>query len=242
MYPQRREDALRIFGDTVAMMGAMRGIRVAICPPFVWLPVVSSLAKSTVWLGAQDSGWADEGAFTGEISPTMLKNIGCRLVIVGHSERRTHVAESQEIIRKKTVATLRAGLFAVLCVGEQQREGEWEKEILEQTRSAIADIAQDNIQRLLIAYEPVWAVGTGKADSPKDTVTSILLVRRVLKDKFGAAAAEQMPVLYGGSINAQNIHGFAVEPEIGGFLVGHGSLDAGEFSKIVMAARLKEET
>src|SRR3989344_3882515 len=140
MYPQKREDALRIFSDTVALTQRLSGIRVAICPPFVWLSLVAAAAKSLVWLGAQDAAWAAEGAFTGEISPAMLKNIGCKMVIVGHSERRKHVEETSEMIAKKTAAVLGSGLYAVLCVGERQREGEWEKEIIAQTRSAVAGL------------------------------------------------------------------------------------------------------
>ena len=205
-----------------------------ICPPFVSLAPVGELIKgSSVKLGAQNMYFAEKGAYTGEISPLMLASL-CELVIIGHSERRQYFNETGEIVNKKVAAALKVGLKPVLCIGERLEEneaGKTEEVVTEQLRSSLADI--NNPNGLIIAYEPVWAIGTGKAATGEQANRTISFIRRNVFKLYGDEIAQEMRILYGGSVTAANATEFMQQPEIDGALVGGASLKAAEFLSIV---------
>ncbi len=205
-----------------------------ICPPFISLTAVGELIKrSSIKLGAQNVYFEERGAYTGEISPLMLADL-CEFVIIGHSERRQYFNETGEIVNKKIVAAFSAGLKPILCIGERLEEneaGRTEEVVTEQLRSSLAGI--DYLNGLVIAYEPVWAIGTGKAATGKQANETIGLIRRHIARLFDKEIAQDIRLLYGGSITADNIAEFVQQPEIDGALVGGASLKATEFLSIV---------
>jgi len=205
-----------------------------ICPPFVSLAPVGELIKgSSIKLGAQNMYFAEKGAYTGEISPLMLASL-CEFVIIGHSERRQYFNETGEIVNKKVAAALKVGLKPVLCIGERLEEneaGKTEEVVTEQLRSSLADI--NNPNGLIIAYEPVWAIGTGKAATGEQANRTISFIRRNVFKLYGDEIAQEMRILYGGSVTAANATEFMQQPEIDGALVGGASLKATEFLSIV---------
>jgi len=205
-----------------------------ICPPFISLAVVGELIKgSSIKLGAQNVYFEEKGAYTGEISPLMLAD-QCEFVIIGHSERRQYFNETGEIVNKKIVAALKAGLKPILCIGEKLEEneaGRTEEMVTEQLRSSLAKIAYLN--GLVIAYEPIWAIGTGRAATGKQANETIGLIRRNIAKLYNKEIAQNMRILYGGSVTAANTAEFINQPEIDGALVGGASLKATEFLSIV---------
>jgi len=205
-----------------------------VCPPFISLAAVRELIKgSSIKLGAQNIYFEEKGAYTGEISPLMLADL-CEFVIIGHSERRQHFNETGEIVNKKVQAALRAGLKPILCIGErleQNEAGKTEEVIIEQLSSSLAGI--DHLTGLVIAYEPVWAIGTGKASTGKQANETIGFIRRTISQYYDERVAQDLRILYGGSVTADNIAEFIGQPEIDGALVGGASLKANEFLSIV---------
>ena len=205
-----------------------------ICPPFISLASVGELIKgSSIKLGAQNVYFAEKGAYTGEISPLMLAD-QCEFVIIGHSERRQYFNETGEIVNKKIVAALKVGLKPILCIGERLEEneaGRTEEVVSEQLRSSLAEIAYLN--SLVIAYEPVWAIGTGRSATGKQANEIIGLIRRNTAKLYDKEIARNMRILYGGSVTADNTAEFINQPEIDGALVGGASLKATEFLSIV---------
>ena len=205
-----------------------------ICPPFVSLAPVSGLIKdSSIKLGAQNLYFAEKGAYTGEISPLMLADL-CDFVIIGHSERRQYFSETGEVVNKKIVAALKVGLKPILCIGERLEEneaGRTEEVITEQLSSSLAGI--DDLNGLIIAYEPVWAIGTGKAATSEQANETISFIRRNIARLYHDKIAQEMRILYGGSVTADNAAEFMQQPEIDGALVGGASLKAPEFLSIV---------
>lgn len=191
-----------------------------ICPPFVYLEALSKIA-SDVSLGAQDCHWEDEGAFTGEVSPKMLKNLGVKYVIVGHSERRWIFGETDEMINKKLKAVLRNEMMPILAVGEKNK-GDDRKEIL--TFQLKTDLDGVDPAKIIIAYEPVWAIGAGEAETPEQAIEAVKIIKSVISER---------PVLYGGSVDSKNVGDFISRPEIAGVLVGGASVDKEEFKKII---------
>ena len=208
-----------------------------ICPPFISLAAVGELIKgSSIKLGAQNLYSENKGAYTGEISPLMLADL-CEFVIIGHSERRQYFNESGEIVNKKLLAALRVGLKPILCIGERLEEneaGKTEDVIAEQLRSSLVDI--DYPTGLVIAYEPIWAIGTGKAATGKQANETIGFIRQTISQKYSREIAQEMRILYGGSVTASNTAEFINQPEIDGALVGGASLKADEFLSIVKQA------
>ena len=204
-----------------------------ICPPFISLARVGELIKgSSLKLGAQNVYFEEKGAYTGEISPLMLTD-QCEFVIIGHSERRQYFNETGEIVNKKIVAALKVGLKPILCIGERLEEneaGRTEEVVTEQLRSSLAEIAYLN--GLVIAYEPVWAIGTGRAATGEQANETIGLIRRNIAKLYDKETAQNMRILYGGSVTAANTAEFINQPEIDGALVGGASLKASEFSSI----------
>jgi len=205
-----------------------------ICPPFVSLAAVRELIKgSSIKLGAQNIYFEEKGAYTGEISPLMLADL-CEFVIIGHSERRQYFNESGEIVNKKIRAALKAGLKPILCIGERLEENEAgrTKEVLtEQLRSSLAEI--DYLGGLIIAYEPIWAIGTGRAATGKQANETIGFIRHTFAKLYSESSARDLRILYGGSVTAANTDEFMQQSEIDGALVGGASLKADQFLSIV---------
>lgn len=233
--------------------GNYSGIEIVLCPPFVWLyPLAEILEKSpaNISLGAQNLHWAEEGAFTGEVSAKMLKKL-CSYVIIGHSERRKFMGDNQEIVNEKVIQALKQNLKPILCVGEDKKMSEnliYSNEIdpktmtIEQLRSGLDNIKRDDIDKIVIAYEPVWAIGTGHAATGAYAVAVIDKLRQVLAKKYGRQVADEMRILYGGSVDSKNIAEYVLQPAIDGVLVGGASLKLGEFSKICQTVSSYKET
>ncbi len=207
---------------------------IVICPPLVYLPTIN--AKPTnIKLGAQNCYWEENGAFTGETSPLMLKDLKCKYVFVGHSERRKYFNETDEKINKKIEAIIKAKMIPILCVGETKEEKKQEKtqQILKtQLKIALKGVKLKNT-KLCIAYEPVWALGTGKACNPDEAKKINLLIKKIITQLYNPSIAKKLPVLYGGSVNSKNANAFIKEACMDGLLIGGASLDAREFSKII---------
>ena len=212
-------------------------VEVVVCPVFTALyPAREALAGSTVKLGAQDTYWEDQGAFTGEVSPALLQDVGCEYVIIGHSERRQYFGETDENVNKKMKAAMAGGLTPIICVGEtlaEREAGETENVIVRQVKSGLTGITPQQAAGLVIAYEPVWAIGTGKTASSADAEQGCSLIRRTAAGLFGDEAANLLRIQYGGSVKPENIAVLMAEKNIDGALVGGASLEAKTFSKII---------
>lgn len=210
---------------------------VVVCPPFVDLCTVSSLVKGTnVKLGCQNIHWAEKGAFTGEISADMLKAFGVEYAIIGHSERRQYFGETDEGVNKRAKAAIAAGITPIICVGEtlEQREnGVTEAIVTAQTKGALDGIDAADVKGIVIAYEPIWAIGTGKTATKEDANATIAVIRGAIKEVFGSEVSEAVRIQYGGSMNPKNATELMSMPEIDGGLIGGASLKAEDFSKVV---------
>ncbi len=225
------------FERFLPMVAGANHCDIAICPPFVNLAAaLEAAANSSVGIGAQNLYWAKEGAFTGEISGPMLKATGTTYVIVGHSERRQYFGETDETVLKRTIAALDAGLIPIVCVGEllAEREANQTAPVLgKQFRDGISGLTAEQFSRIVIAYEPVWAIGTGKVATPEMAADAHRTLRGEIAAKFGAEAAQKMRILYGGSVKPDNIKGLMAQPEIDGGLVGGASLEPASFASLV---------
>ncbi|GAB4341105.1 MAG: hypothetical protein Kow0099_17560 [Candidatus Abyssubacteria bacterium] len=212
---------------------------VVLCPPFTALATVASaIAGSGIRLGAQNMYWEEQGAFTGEVSPLMLKDIGCSHVILGHSERRHVFGEKDEDVNRKVHAALKASLTPIVCVGETEQErekGKTESIIVKQIKKGLADLSREQMRNIVIAYEPVWAIGTGKNATPQQAQEVHELIRKLIAERFDETTASSIPILYGGSVKPSNADELLGQPDINGALVGGASLDADSFEKIVRA-------
>jgi len=210
---------------------------VVICAPFVDLHAVKEAASGTnIKIGAQNMHWEEKGAYTGEISPVMLNALGIEYVIIGHSERREYFAETDETVNKKVHSALNHGLIPIVCVGEtlEQREQGITRTLVEnQTREAFKGLSADDVQKCVIAYEPIWAIGTGKTATSEDANEVIGYIRNTIADMFGKEAADAIRIQYGGSMKPENAAELMAMPEIDGGLVGGASLKAADFAKIV---------
>jgi len=220
-----------------------RGVDVVACPPFTALAAVAEvLASGPVALGAQNCHWEMAGAFTGEISPAMLVELGCRYVILGHSERRKEFGESDEQINRKVRAALRAELTPILCVGEtgdERRQGLTFTTVEGQLRAGLAGVAGDAVTRLVLAYEPVWAIGTGVNATPAQAAEVHGYLRGLVSELTSKEVAQGMRILYGGSVKTDNAEALTAETEIDGALVGGASLAAAGFVTIIKQAAHK---
>ncbi len=212
-------------------------VEVVLCPPFISLATVKeAVAGSAIKVGAQNTHFLDEGAYTGEISPRMLADL-CRYVIIGHSERRQYFGESDESINQKVKALFSAGLQPILCVGETLEENEakrTEAVVQRQVERALRGVS--SLKGLVIAYEPIWAIGTGHATVGPAANATIGFIRAVLSERYSKKTASSIPILYGGSVNPANIAEFLSQPEIDGALVGGASLNASHFLDIIRQA------
>ncbi|NPV71861.1 MAG: triose-phosphate isomerase [Firmicutes bacterium] len=227
-----------------ARRGIESGVEVVICPPFTAIQAVlqavaevtGGAARPRVALGAQDLYWEKSGAFTGEVSAAMLLDAGCSHVIAGHSERRRLFGETDDHAGRKVVAAAAAGLIPILCVGEtgdERDSGLTSEVVVRQVRSVLEGLAPIHASRLVIAYEPVWAIGTGRPATPADAREAAALIRSVVAGIHGASVADQVRVQYGGSVSPDNISGFMAEDGVDGALVGGASLDPASFAGIV---------
>ena len=215
---------------------------ILVCPPSVYLDSVSSaISGSGIALGAQDVYFESKGAFTGEISTSMLNDIGCTYVILGHSERRHIMGESDQLINKKVHAALAAGLIPVVCVGEllEHQEAERTHEVVkEQFVGSLAGLTDEQICKTVIAYEPVWAIGTGKTASPEQAQEVHADLRKMLSEQYNPKTSETVRILYGGSVKPDNAGELMSQTDIDGALVGGASLDANNFAAIINAAKV----
>jgi len=237
-----RTSALALAGaivEGVRGMNLLESVEVVLCPPFVFVPLVGdAIAGSRVKLGAQDVHDKPNGAFTGEVSAKMLKSVGCEYVIVGHSERRLMFAESDGDVCLKTNAAVGAGLKPIICVGEtiaERETGRMQEVIRRQVRAALDGIFEFNVRSCVIAYEPIWAIGTGDAASPEQAQEAHQFIRDVVKDLYTAAAANDVSIIYGGSIKDSNAAELLSQADVDGGLVGGASLDTSSFLGIVKA-------
>ena len=212
-------------------------VDILVCPPFTALAVVGDVVRdSNVSLGAQNMYFEDKGAYTGEISTAMLKDCGCTHVIIGHSERRTIFNESDETINKKVKKALEADLIPILCIGEKLEEREANKTfevITNQLECDLADIDSDNIKKIIIAYEPVWAIGTGKTATSEQAQEAHAFIRNLIKEKYDSVVADGIIILYGGSMKPANVEELVSQPDVDGGLIGGASLEAASFVELV---------
>ena len=214
-------------------------VEVVVCPPFTSLRSVQLVLEDEyipIALGAQNLHWEDEGAYTGEISGVFLKALHCTYAIVGHSERRKYFGETDETVNKRVVAAFRNGLTPIVCVGEtdEEREGGQTEAVIErQLREGLSGFTEEQVGSLVVAYEPVWAIGTGKAATPEDANETIGFARGVVAKISSDAVAQSVRIQYGGSVSAGNIAQLMAQPEIDGALVGGASLDPKGFAMIV---------
>ncbi|MDD5748573.1 MAG: triose-phosphate isomerase [Actinomycetota bacterium] len=230
---------IKLVEELWSYIGDVKDVEIAVFPPYVLIPAISELKrkkKIDILLGAQNMHWENNGAFTGEVSPLMLKEFDVTHVILGHSERRQHFGETDQAVNRKVRAALECELVPILCVGESLKEredGQTERKVVEQVKRGVFQIDRNSIGLLIIAYEPVWAIGTGKAATVTDASDVSRIIREAISEEYDDEIANGIRILYGGSVNSKNIAEFMGSPEIDGAVVGGASLDAFEFSKIV---------
>lgn len=214
---------------------------ILVCPPYLYIrTLVEALKGTPVKIGSQNVYWEDSGAYTGEISGPMLKSIGAEYAIIGHSERRQYFSETDDTVNKRTFAAFRSGLLPIVCVGEtlnQREEGKTFEVIEAQTRTGLAGLDAGQASLLVVAYEPVWAIGTGKTATPDMAGSVHSFIRKLLISLFGADTASKIRILYGGSVKGDNIDALMAEEDIDGALVGGASLDAASFERIIRFRR-----
>jgi triosephosphate isomerase len=233
-------ESIDLAREIVAGCAGLSDVEVALLPPFTSLwPLTGVVAGSRVALGSQDTYWEDKGAFTGEISPAMVSG-WCRYALVGHSERRRLFGETDEHVNRKALAALGHGLRPLVAVGEtldEHEAGHTEAVLTRQVKAAIHGMTETNGMELVVAYEPVWAIGTGRTATPEHAEQSCALIRRVAGDRLGVAVSDALRVLYGGSVTPANAADLMAQPDVDGALVGGASLVAQDFLAIIAAAR-----
>jgi triosephosphate isomerase (TIM) len=229
-------EAIGMVNELKPLVAGTRGVEIVVAPVFTALSrVADELAGSNILLAAQDCYWEEEGAFTGEVAPGMLKDAGCSHVIIGHSERRQYFGETDATVNRKVKAAINAGLTAIVCVGETLAEREADKTfaIIEtQVRGGLEGLAPEAFSKVVLAYEPVWAIGTGKTASNAQAQEVHAFIRGLMARRFGQESAAGMRILYGGSVKPDNVKGLMAQPDIDGALVGGASLKAASFAAI----------
>jgi len=210
---------------------------ILVCPPYVYIyPLIHALVGSTVMVGAQNVFWEDQGAFTGEVSAPMIRSTGARFAIVGHSERRQYFSETDESVNRRLTACLKATIAPIVCVGESLQEREAGKTldvVGSQLRVGLKNVPSHETAHLVIAYEPVWAIGTGRTATPQIAQEFHAFIRGVLRELFGESPAEAVRILYGGSVKPDNVDDLMAQEDIDGALVGGASLDLTSFERII---------
>lgn len=235
-------DATGLARDVVDAVGeSSADVQVAVCPPFVNLQAVSEITGGTlIRLGAQNMHPAASGAYTGEISASMLSAFGCHYVILGHSERRQYFGETDASVNEKVKAAIDAGLVPIVCVGEQladRESGDQDRVVASQVTKALEGVSAIGADQLVIAYEPVWAIGTGRTASPEQAQEMHAMIRSLVVKFFGQSVGSAIDILYGGSMNPKNADELLAKPDVNGGLIGGASLKADQFAQIVEAAR-----
>ena len=225
-----------------AILPAVRdaGCEVVVCVPFVDLfPVLETAKGSRLGVGAQNCHWAPSGAFTGEISAPMLSAMGVQYVIIGHSERRTYFGETDKTVNQRIRAALDSGLKVILCVGEsleQREQGITSELVAMQTKIALGGVSGEELKRVILAYEPIWAIGTGKTATAEQANEVCATIRATVASLYGSAAADALTIQYGGSMNAKNADELLAQPDVDGGLIGGASLKPDDFARIIQAA------
>ena len=232
--------AVELAKSLVEKLGGRADVDVAVCPPFVYLAAVAQALKgSNIALGAQDVFYENTGAYTGEISAAMLKDVGCTLAIIGHSERRHIIGETDQLINRKVLKTLSDGLKPIFCVGEllaERQGGQTQDVVSRQVRLGLEGVSRADVPRVTVAYEPVWAIGTGVVATVDQAQEVHALLRKLLAELYDAPTAEQIRIQYGGSVKPDNARALLHCPDIDGALVGGASLKVGDFAGIVQGA------
>jgi triosephosphate isomerase (TIM) len=232
--------AFELMDDMLEPLDVIEGVDIVICPPFTSIETFADMFDgTTLFLGAQNMHWADQGPYTGEISPLMLKN-RCDYVILGHSERRKHFHETDEDVRRKVEAALKHDLLPIVCVGEnleQYEAGESHNVVHLQVSAALQDLPSEKVADIVIAYEPIWAIGTGRPATGEGANSVISAIRGLVRTLHGDTVADEIRIQYGGSVNADNIAEFVSQPDIDGALVGGASLNPNQFIPIVSKTR-----
>ncbi len=229
--------ARELAGKLIPLVAAVKDRDIVLAPPFTAIAAVAETIKGTnISLAAQNLHWEDKGAFTGEISADMLLDSGCKYVIIGHSERRQFFGETDETVNKKIKQALKKGLLPILCVGEMLAEreaGKLNEIISRQVTGGLRDISADDMRKMVIAYEPVWAIGTGKTATPEQANEVHALIRQQVKALYSADIAEGLRIQYGGSVTPENVSTLMAKPDIDGALVGGASLKPESFAALV---------
>jgi len=242
MYKTAGEGAILVQNLEERVSAYWDRVEIVVCPPFTALKSVSTvieLDRDSIFLAAQNVHWETDGAFTGEVSPRMLKDLRCDYCVVGHSERREMFGETNETVNKKVHALFEVGITPIMCCGESletRDAGETDAFVREQVRVGLEGITAEQAAKTVIAYEPIWAIGTGRTPTPEAANDVCRAIRATVGALFGQPAAIQMRVLYGGSAKPENIGLFMPEPDIDGALIGGASLDADSFSRMVAVA------
>jgi len=233
-------EAVALAGGLVKEAAALGAVDIAVCPPFVYLPqVVAAVAGSAIGVGAQDMFYENNGAFTGEVSGAMLKDVGCRYVILGHSERRHVIGESDELINRKLVKAIADGLDVIFCVGEllAERDGGVTNDVVaRQVKIGLLGVTADQMAKVTVAYEPVWAIGTGRTATPGQAQDVHAMIRGLLGAAYGPAVASATRIQYGGSVKASNAAELLGQADVDGALVGGASLKVSNFVGIIQGA------
>lgn len=246
MNPSDLNEALSIFDFMEREAENNNKAEIVICPPFMYLSAISAklLEKkenaNNIKIGAQNCFWEKDGAYTGEISPIMLRNMSCEYIILGHSERREYLNEDDKMINKKIKAALEAGLKVIFCVGEKKRDesGNYFNFLKKQIESGLYGISAQELENIIVAYEPVWAISANKnarADTAEDLAKMVIFIKKILADIFAGAEnkAQEIKIIYGGSVNKENFKDFLYVPEISGLLIGADSLNPEELKNIL---------
>ena len=236
------QSAQALAADVVkGLEGNSSGVEVGVCPPAPYLAAVAEkLRGSSVVLGGQNASYEKPGAFTGEVAIEMLTDVGCQWVILGHSERRQFFGDTDDVINKKTLAALERGLTVIFCIGEMlddRQSGRTESVLEVQLTKGLQNVTPAQMERVVVAYEPVWAIGTGVTASPEQAEETHAFIRKWLTQRFGQPVAESVRIQYGGSVKGENAKELLAKPNIDGALVGGASLKADQFLAIVRAAR-----
>lgn len=226
---------VKALADAVAKVKTKKDTKVVLCPPFTFLPIFKKQAKFS--LGAQDVFWKPRGPYTGEVTTDMLDQLGVKYVIVGHSERRNHLGETDEMVHDKVACARAANREVILCVGEKSREDQKSipTVVADQVRKAFEGLPRVDVEHVTVAYEPVWAIGTGIPDDPNDALSAALYIRKVIGELYDPKTATKVKVLYGGSVDARNVGSFIHQDGIDGALIGKASTDKKEFTEILKA-------
>lgn len=231
------EEAKELAKSVVATVGNVNDVDVAVCPPYTNLSAVAEILKgSSIKLGAQDVHWEAKGAFTGKVSCDMLKSVGVTYVIIGHSEQRQYFNETDETVNKKAKATLASGLLPIICVGEtldERKSGKMNAVIEKQTKGAFIGISASDASKCTIAYEPVWAIGTGETATPQQANDAHIFIRKIVEQLYGKEIANSLRIQYGGSMKPNNAKELLAQSDVDGGLIGGAALKASDFAGIV---------